>query len=168
MGTVAGLAFLLVNHPDLDETTRRYMCAEVEMDRAAGTLFLSARLSPSGRVEYPELLLAAIESGNHDSLAVALLREWRLNLWETGRDKRGKPCRRRVPYNTADTLAEREFNRYYIRGVCARAVADGVEAVEVYRARAASRDRPELLALIGTRMDPRALLADLRVHKDAR
>jgi len=155
-----------VNLVDLDATTRFFMRTEVEMDVAAGALFLSNRLSPSGRVEYPDLLLKAIDGGSPDTLAVALLQNWRLNLWETSRDRRGRPCRKRVPYNAADTLADREFNRYYIRGVCARAEAEGSQAVEVYRAMAVGNARPEIEARIGVRLAPRALLADLRAHNE--
>lgn len=155
-----------MNLPDLDATTRFYMRAEVESDRASEALFISNRLSPSGRVEYPELLLKAIDAGTPDTLAVALLQNWRLNLWETVRDQRGRVRRKRVPYNAADTLAFREFNRYYVRGLCARAEAQDVARVEVYRAKAMGRPQAELQPHIGKLLDPKALLQHLRAHHD--
>ena len=155
-----------MNLVDLDATTRFFMRAEVEMDRAAGTLFLSARLSPHGRVEYPELLLKAIDAGTPDSLAVALLQNWRLNLWEVATDPQGRSRRKRVPYNAADSLAHREFNRYYIRGVCARAEVECIQSVEVYRAKALGRALSEIQQRIGDRLDARALLTYLRAHND--
>ncbi|HLX87271.1 MAG TPA: hypothetical protein VKR22_02245 [Acidimicrobiales bacterium] len=157
-----------MNLVDLDATTRFHMRAEAEMDRASGVLFISARLSPHGRVEYPELLLKAIDAGTPDTLAVALLQNWRINLWEMGRDPKGRPRRKRVPYNAADSLALREFNRYYIRGVCIRAEVEGIHVVEVYRGKALGRPMSELQAHIGDHLDPRGILSYLRAHNDPR
>ena len=155
-----------MNLVDLDPTTRFYMRAEVELDLAAGTLFLSKRLSPHGRVEFPDLLLKAVDSGSPETLAAELRQSWRLNLWERSVDSRGRPRRRRVPYNTPDTMGDREFNRYYIRGLCARAQAEGLAKVEIYRAKATGRTLTELQPLLGAQVDPAALLADLRAHND--
>lgn len=67
-----------------------------------------------------------------------------------------------VPVTAPDTLSEGEFNRYYVRGVCRRAIADRVQKVEVYRARHSDNPRQESEALIGKEIDPTALLTDLR------
>lgn len=58
-------------------------------------------------------------------------------------------------------LAEGELNCFYIRGVCRRAIEEGM-AVEVYRARRVAQPRPQSEALIGKRPNPDALLGDLR------
>jgi len=62
------------------------------------------------------------------------------------------------------TLAEGEFNRYYIRGLCTRVIAEGGGPVEVYRVRDSAWVRPGSEALIGTQIDAEQLLDDLRVH----
>jgi hypothetical protein len=61
-------------------------------------------------------------------------------------------------------LAQGEFNRYYIRGVCRRALEAGILDVEVYRARLVAAPRPDSEALIGRRLDAEQLIADLRTH----
>ena len=54
-------------------------------------------------------------------------------------------------------------NRYYIRGLCRKAIADGGE-IEAYRAKNVNDPRPESQALIGTEMNANQLLEDLRTH----
>ena len=152
---------------NLDETTRRYMRAEVEMDLGAGrTLYLGPRLSQRGRPDYPTLLLEAIDTGTPETLAAELNRSGRLNEWETSHSKYGRPYQKHVPRNAADMLAKGEFNRFYIRGLCARAVAEGIEHVQVYRSEDVRDPRPESQAKIGALMDPAVLLHDLRTHND--
>jgi len=68
----------------------------------------------------------------------------------------------RVPKNAPQTLAEGEFNRYYIRGLCARAIAEGIDEVVVYRGKAVKDPRTESQAKIGKRFNARVLLRDLR------
>jgi hypothetical protein len=148
---------------NLDETTREHMRAEVARDLAAGRLFLSDRLSPSGAAEWSDLLLEAIDAGDSASLAAVLNRNGRLTSHEMY-VKNGVARSRRVPITAAETLAEGEFNRFYIRAVCARAIGEGLSEVVVYRAKAVMRPRPASTARIGVRLDPVALLEDLRIH----
>lgn len=68
----------------------------------------------------------------------------------------------KVPVTAPDTLAEGEFNRFYARGLCARAIADGIPDVEVYRGKQVQRPRPESQSKIGNRINVKALLEDLR------
>jgi hypothetical protein len=72
----------------------------------------------------------------------------------------------RVPHTAADTLAEGEFNRYYVRGVCRRALEEGWRDVVVYRAKQPQRPRPQSEALLGLRLNARELLQELRERKD--
>jgi hypothetical protein len=68
----------------------------------------------------------------------------------------------RVPYNAHETFAESEFNRYYIRGLSARAIAEGIEKVEVYRGKPVIKARPESQAKIRELISAETLLNDLR------
>ncbi len=79
-------------------------------------------------------------------------------------ERNGKLHTRKMNIRAPQTLAEGEFNRYYIRGLCAKVCADGGGMVEVYRARESSWARPESEALIGRRIDAAELLEDLRTH----
>ena len=66
-----------------------------------------------------------------------------------------------VPSDAHTTLAEGEFNRFYLRAICLKALEIGAE-IEVYRAKSVRNPRPESEAMIGKRLDPNELLQDLR------
>lgn len=147
---------------DLDELTRTEMAAEVAGDVAAGNLYLSARLSEVGRRDYPHLLREAVTHHDEVWLAAQLRSGGRLNSRELSHSKTGTVIEKQVPVTAADTLAEGEFNRFYLRGLCRRAIAAGMDEIEVYRAKEVASPRAESLALIGRRLNATSLLADLR------
>jgi hypothetical protein len=145
---------------NLDSVTRKYMLQELDTDISNGNLYLSKRLTSYGQQRYPALIREAIEG--HDDVWLAQ----RLQLYMSDRTSRrtrgGATTVAKVPYDAHETLAEGEFNRYYMRGVCARAIAEGIESVEVYRGKQVSQPRSESQARIGQRIPPQALLSDLR------
>jgi len=153
-----------MNLTNLDDITRIHMREEIQTDIATATLYMSDRLSPQGAADYPDLLMDAVDHGTSASLAAELRRHGRLNSHEMAVSRRGNPFWRRVPVTAADTLAEGEFNRFYIRGLCVRAMNQGIDRVQVYRAKAVFDPRPESTARIGLLIAPPNLLADLRVH----
>lgn len=155
------MALRLLN---LDETTRKHMLSELEDDVAKGVLYLSPRLSPRGRLDYAELLRQALNEAHDDWLANSLRGSGRLLLEEQRRKPKGGYTTARVPVTAPDTLAEGEFNRYYVRGLCLRAIESGVTELVVYRAKEVATPRRESEAKIGTRVDPRVLLEDIRTH----
>lgn len=160
----ASLSFDL---PNLDELTRALMVEEFQDDARQQRLYISPLLSGQGVHDYAALLEEALRHGSPDSLA-ARLRERRRILRSTQRRKRGGGFQlAAVPYNAAQTLAESEFNRYYIRAVCRRALLAGVPVV-VYRAKRVGQPRTDSEALIGEQVDPAALLEDLRAHPGER
>jgi hypothetical protein len=151
---------------DLDAVTRRHMRAELELDLAQGRVRLGSRLTDAGREAYPGLLAAAIDRGDPEVLATALREGGLLSEFELGRSARGKIYQRRVPVTAATTLAEEDWNRYYMRALCVRAIDDCVSALEVYRAKPVTRPRPESQARVGYLIQPKRLLEDLRDHVD--
>lgn len=152
---------------DLDAVTRAAMLTEIEHDIAAGALYLTPRLAPQGVNDYPDLLRDAVQAGDDGTLAGALSSYGRLLTHETARHPKGGPnIVKKVPGTAAQTMAEGEFNRYYARGVCVRALAEiGPQAtVTIYRARESLNPRAESVALVGTTPSGAALLEDLRTH----
>jgi len=153
------------DYKHLDDRTREFMLAEIEHDVANGTLFLSDNLSDRGRAEYPDLLRAAARNGSDDTLAAEI--RPRLNPFEKPKQLKSgafsKPPVMRV--NAHEMLGEGEFNRFYIRGVCRRAIADGIQEVEIYRAKDVTNPRSESQARIGQRISAAALLEDLQTHQ---
>ena len=151
------VALRLVN---LDEQTRQFMLDELQRDIADGTLYVSHRLSDRGQKDWPHLLQAAIEDGDDVSLADELRDEGRLNEFEP---RRTGPAR--VPPTAPETLAEGEFNRFYIRGLCRRVLGSDIKSLVIYRAKAAQTPRAESQARVGKLVDAQMLLHDLRTHQ---
>jgi hypothetical protein len=150
---------ILFDFQSLDNVTRKFMRDEFDADLAGAGIYHGARLSAAGWAAYPAQLRIALASGDADTFTAALSAAGAFNEFEPDMKNGGT---KRVPSNAPALLGEGEFNRYYERGVCARALAEGATAVEVYRGRVSSRSRPESEAAIGTHPDAAELLARLR------
>ena len=72
------------------------------------------------------------------------------------------------PVADGDVAAVREFNRFYIRALCRRAIDDNIPALAVYRARPSKNPRPTSEKKVGNLVDPRELLDDLRARPGTR
>ncbi|MBX2803160.1 MAG: hypothetical protein KTR31_36100 [Myxococcales bacterium] len=140
---------------ELSAITRAFMLDELHRDRLAGTLHFSARLTVSGIKAWPRLLKWAFREAQAPDLAEQLRSKRRM---ESAGTPSGPPGR-----DPARVLAEGEFNRFYCRGVCRRAIAGGQQAVEVYRANDERSPRGGPRHMEGRRMAARWLLQDLRL-----
>jgi len=122
--------FNFVNQTD---EVRKFMLDELNSDIQSGNLYLSSRLNKIGQVRYPEYIKDSIQSGSEATLQ---------NNLESGvyfnptYERQGKPVK--MPSNAAQLLAQSEYNRYYIRGLCLKAISDNLESVVIYRARESS------------------------------
>jgi hypothetical protein len=152
------------DYKHLDSRTRALMLVEIERDIANDNLYLSDNLSDFGCESYPTLLRQAALEGNEQSFAEAL--QSCLNSHEKPRRLASggfskPPIMRR---NAHEMLAEGEFNRYYMRAICLRAIEDGIDEVIVYRAKEVVHARSGSEQKIGERVPTKALLEDLRTH----
>jgi hypothetical protein len=139
------------------------MVEEIEMDAKAGTLYLSPWLTGLGKQEWPQLLRDAAMTGSDASLANELSRPSRLERTAFPRKPKGDGMvPYTVPVTAPETIAEGEFNRFYVRALCRRAIEDGVASLIVYRAKAVTMPRVGSEEKIGTAVTPTAILADLR------
>ncbi len=145
---------MALNLMNLDERTRQLMLDEIDRDVAAGTLYMGANLTQRGQKDYEELLRYAVKEGDDATLARALR--------SSGRIAERTTAGRKVASNAAEVLAEGEFNRFYIRALCLRAIEDESGPLTVYRAKQVHKPRSESQALIGNTYDPATLLADIR------
>jgi hypothetical protein len=143
---------------NLDDTTRKFMAQELQADITAGEVYHSKFLTDEGRTQWNNVLLEAVQ--NHDStwLAEKLVSDDLAVSEYKMTDKNG--VERRVTLEPS-SLADSEFNRYYIRGVCLRAIDEGVSEVVTYRAKPAANPVSES----DLRLNPRKLLLDLRSNK---
>lgn len=154
-----------LTYANLDETTRRYMLEEIALDVTNGDVYIGRRLTGTGEVRWLPLLKEACTSHDDDWLAARQRAEGLIKARETRRLRNGNVIDVAVPFTAAETLAEGEFNRFYIRGICRRATEDGIPALSVYHAKAVDNPRSSSEALIGTMMDAKMLLTDLRTHQ---
>ena len=138
------------------------MLNEVDSDISKETLYVSPRLNEQGAKNYPLLLKDAIQNYNDDWLANELRHRGYMSAFEQRRKPKGGFTTAQVPITAPDTLAEGEFNRFYARGLCLRAIEDKIPEVEVYRGKQVSQPRPESEAMIGKRISASALLEDIR------
>jgi hypothetical protein len=151
-----------VNLVNLDRKTREYIAKEIDMDVKAGRLYYSRRFTQKGREDYENLLRTAVESYDPEWLADQLQRAGRMRGTETSHSRRGTPYIKRTPLGDHETAAFGEFNRFYIRGLCARAIDEGTEHLIVYRALEVAEPRSSSMAIVGAEVDPGKLLQDLR------
>jgi hypothetical protein len=147
---------------NLDLKTREYMLREIDHDLSEGTLFISPRLRPGCAALYVSYLRAAARA--HDETWMA--DQIRMNRLLNHEEERTSPSRGtvtlRVPLTAPDSLAATEFNRFYARGICARALDAGFTHVEIYRAKAVPQLLPESESVIGKRIAAAGLLMQLR------
>lgn len=147
-----------LRYENLDYVTRLLMAQECQL----GGHFLSPRLTPEGVQAWPALLAEAVSDQDDDWLAAELTRRGLVRPSETYA-RSGKLLARNVNQpHTALQLAEGEFNRYYLRGLCLRAKAEGIPYLIVYRGKHVDNPRPESQAKIGARVPVDALLTTLR------
>jgi hypothetical protein len=148
---------------NLNEAVRAGMLEEIRYDISRAALYGGERLSVRGRADWPSLLINAAENGTQATLAAELRRSGRLITSEMSH-RGGRSYRKAVPYNAANTLAEGEFNRFYIRSVCRIALTCGQTHVTIYRAKDVRTPRPQSVSRVGSNIDARALLDDLRMN----
>lgn len=153
-----------LNFEDLDAITRKFMLDEIRADIQADKVYRSSYLTQSGQGNWPDLVLAAATSGNDDSLAHSASGQFNSTT------QRRKPkgfgyYTASVPVNAAQTLAESEFNRYFVRGLCLRALDQGIQRLEVYRAKPVMQPRAESESKIGLLVDPQTVLIDVRASQ---
>lgn len=144
----------------LNNEVRQAMVEEIESDAKRRNIYYSPRLNGTGHGQWIGLLLQAASNANDDWLADELVRMDLLVGWYGAAKKPGK----KPGLAAAETLAEGEFNRYYIRAVCRVAIDEKVDYVTVYRAKTAWAPRAESKQMEGRRVDPEDLLNDLRTN----
>lgn len=144
---------------DLDDCTRRSMLVELDADVAHRRLYLSPYLTEVGRATYEPALRAALHGGNDESLAAELHRPGRMGApdgWKPG----GMVCK--FSSTAPDALAEAEFHRFYVRGLCRRTLAEGGRTLVICRAKPSPPSRVNPDAMVGVHVDAASLLEDLR------
>ena len=147
-----------LHYKNLDAETRVFMLQE----DAVGGHYKSPRIEEGKMSKWLALFRQALERHTDDWLASETNRRALMKHSEPRRTPSGGMTVAKVPHNAAQQLAEGEFNRYYLRGIAARALKEGKKNLRIYRRKAVSVPRPESEEKIGTLVDAEKLLAELR------
>ena len=151
-----------LRYEDLTEETRRFMLEEIQRDENAETLYRSPWLTQGGQGDWAEILKEAAANGTDDTLAAQLRLRGRI----VTRAQRRKPNSYQMVWytlgaNAPDVMAC-EFNVFYCRGLCRRAIEEKLPRLEVYRARTSAQPRRESEMKLGLLIEPELILIDLR------
>lgn len=147
---------------NLDEKTQNTMLKEVAYDMERKALYVSSKLNTRVRAKYPRLLMKSIENANPVELAEQL---------EAGYLYTPRQLRQRQEHGTpeigleGEALAYSEFNRFYIRAICRRALMENAQ-VRIYCAKTTGTEARQttIQRAIGKAVSPFAVLVDLRAH----
>ena len=112
-----------LNYKSLDNLTRQKMLEEFNLDIKTNNLYLSKRFTDQGGIYYEHTMPNHIQNGNDDSLAEDLRTH---NSFLTHEDRKTVKgiSKVKVPETAPQTFSEGEFNRFYLRGLCLRAIAE--------------------------------------------
>jgi hypothetical protein len=150
-----------LQYENLDGATRKFMLEEIDMDIWSDVIYRSPYLTQRGQGNWPDHLRDAAANGNDDSLAASVKGQFNQTT-QRRKPKGGGYYTAAVPVNAAEVIAESEFNRYFVRGLCRRAIAEGIRRLQVFRAKIVAQPRPESQRLIDLLIDPEVVLIDVR------
>ena len=149
-------------YKNLDGECRNFMLEELKKDVSDGTLYISPRLTEIGLGNWKVILEEAIRSHDDVWLGNKMRAENYIKSQEQRRKPKGGFTIANVPITAPEILAEGEFNRFYARGLCLKAIKNGIPDVVVYRGKQVQQPRPESEAMLGKKINAHALLEDLR------
>jgi hypothetical protein len=135
---------------NLDDATRSSMLEAIEEGESTGNIYHSTRFNQDGNDQWLTLLKQAAQKFNEHWLAYQLESNGLMKDSESAVKLSGGYTTKHVPHTASETIAEGQFNRFYILGLCKRARAEGITHLEIYRAKERFDPRPESQALIGT------------------
>ncbi|MFA5361122.1 MAG: hypothetical protein WC290_01595 [archaeon] len=154
---------MAIIYKNLEASVRKNMLSELERDIHERCLYISPRLTDDGAKQWPQILSEAFKQHDDQWVAQELRSKNLINSEEQRRKPKGGFTTAKIPVTAPETLAEGEFNRFYIRGLCVDVINSGDDLIEVYRGKEVSNPRSESEAMIGKQVSAKDLLNDLRV-----
>lgn len=151
-----------LNYTQLNETTRRFMMQEFEQ----GGHYISPRLNEAGRARWLPLLKDALQYHTDLWLERELMRRSCLTTTEYLKSTMtGKTVTRAVNREQiAKALAEGEYNRFYLRGLCLAARTRGYEHLIIAQGRIIPNAPDALKKPVGKAVAVDMLLEKLRAN----
>ena len=146
----------------LDARTRTLMLEEISRAQQSNELYYSTRFNEAGRRDWTNWLQTAATQHDEHWLAYQIEAAGAMKHLETRTKPKGGYTIAHVPDTAAETMAEGQFNRFYMAAICRRALEDNMRSVRVYRAKQRGEPRSESRALEGTLRTADSLLKELR------
>lgn len=146
----------------LDVRTRTLMCEEIAAAEKSNNIYSSTRFNDTGRENWVGLLKKAAQEYDEHWLAYQLESIGAMKDLETKSKPKGGYTIAHVPDRATETLADGQFNRFYMAAICRRAHEDGNTCVKIYRAKQRVETRPESRLLEGKSRELSGLLNELR------
>lgn len=140
----------MFNFVDLNKTTRSFMLEAIEEAQQTDNIYYSTRLNESGKKQWLSLLKQAAIEYNENWLSFKLEENQLLSIIEGAQKHSGGDTIKHVPHTAAETLAEGQFNRFYILGLCKLAKFKNIDYLIMYRAKKSRNPQPESESLINT------------------
>ncbi|QUY40420.1 hypothetical protein [Acaryochloris marina] len=150
---------------NLDSVTRASMLQAIEEADRTNNIYYSNRFNQAGKDQWLSLLKQAAEKHNEHWLAYQLEANALMKEFEGAHKPSGGYTIKHVPDTAAETMAEGQFNRFYILGLCKRARDEGISQLVIYRAKERSEPRPESQKLLGNRVSIEEVEAQLKRTK---
>ncbi len=139
----------MFNFKNLDSLTRSYIVEAIDEAEQTNNIYYSARFNNAGREQWLNLLKEAAKEHNDHWLAFQLQARQLMVDFEGVHAPLGNYTIKHVPHNAAETMAEGQFNRFYILGLCKRAKSEGITELAIYRAKERYEPRSSSQVLIG-------------------
>lgn len=150
------------NFTKLDDRTRALMVEEIDKATQSNEHYCSTRFNDIGRRGWVNWLRNAAAEHDEHWLAYQLEAAGAMKHLETRAKPKGGYTIAHVPDTAVETMAEGQFNRFYMASICCRAIEEAKRNVRVYRAKHRSVPRSESRALEGTECNALDLLQELR------
>ena len=157
----------MFNFENLDEKTRGFMLEAISEAEASGNIYSSARFNDAGQKQWLPLLKEAAKEHDEHWLAYQLEVKGLMKDFEGAMTPSGGYTVKHTPHTAAETMAEGQFNRFYILGLCKRAKAENISDLEIYRAKKSDAPRSQSEALIGTKISTDDVEAQLLKTSDS-
>src|SRR5258708_39104768 len=108
------------------------MLEEMDMDVKSDVIYRSPYLTQRGQGNWPDHLRDAAANGNDDSLAASVRGQFNRTT-QRRKPKGGGYYTAAVPVNAAEGQADSGFNRYFLRGLSRRTVAESIQRRQIIR-----------------------------------
>ncbi len=128
------------------------MLEAIDEAEKSKNIYFSKRFNDLGNEQWIPLLKEAAKEHDEHWLAYQIESRNLLKGSEGAKTPSGGYTIRHVPNNASENMAEGQFNRFYILGLCKRAREEDISELEVYRARHSDHPRSQSQALIGSKL----------------